>query len=67
MAQPFDDREKICDGIKAKAALAEAPSVDDLRPQFVVVAEEEPLAYADLAPGPNQRFPFIRFDRKLFV
>ena len=61
VSQPFNDRKKLHDWIKAQAALAEGSAVDDLRPQFIVFAEEKPFAYADFAPWPNKTFPFIRF------
>ena len=53
------------DGLKADTALAELAAGQYFRLQFVLLAEEEAFADSDLAAGPNQAFPVVRFGREL--
>lgn len=55
----FDLGEEILGGGKANVAFAEFTARDDLGLKFIVVAEKETFADADLAAGTNEAFPFI--------
>lgn len=57
--------EEVIDRSKADMALAKLSAGDDLGLEFVVVAEEEMLAYADLAPWTDEAFPIVRFGLQL--
>src|SRR5581483_5557643 len=59
VANLFHPGEEVVDFGEADAALAEVSAGNNFRLEFIVIAEEELLAYADLAPGPHQAFPFV--------
>ena len=57
----------VCWMLKADVALAEFPAGQDLGLKLfgIAFAEEQALANADLAAGPNQAFPIVRVGGKL--
>ncbi len=61
MADAIENREEIVLALEVEAdvALAEFGAGEDLGLQFVVLAEEDAFADADLAAGANQAFPIV--------
>ncbi len=59
VADAIEGGEEICDRLEADAALAKFCARQNFGLQFVMVAEEEVLAYADFAAGTDEAFPVI--------
>jgi len=51
--------------LKTDAAFPKLPGGNDLRFQFIAVAEKQSFSNADFAPGPNQAFPVVGLGGKL--
>jgi hypothetical protein len=65
VADAVEDWEEILNGLKANAALAEFSAGEDFGLQFILPAEKQAFADADLAAGPNQAFPIVWVGGKL--
>ncbi len=65
MADAIERGEEIAGRLKADAAFAEFCAREDLGLQFVMLAKQQTLPYADLAAGPHQTLPVVGIGRKL--
>lgn len=59
MADAFDSREEIRNGLETNSAFAKAAARQDFSMQLVMRSKEQALAYSDFSSGPDQTFPFI--------
>ena len=68
VADAVQDRKEILPTLpllKTDATFRKLPAGNDLRFQFIAVAEEQSFSNADFAPGPNQAFPVVGLGGKL--